>query len=135
MRDLELKFQDRVVRELKSDVNLTQKFTDMFSLGIPDLLTGNRDAAMWVELKWCEIPKRPDTPFDLAHFTGPQKNWLTRWDMKPNMCLCLVGTQRGWFVITPNIFATPHTKASVKFTTGPITFLGLYKEYLTGKSL
>ena len=134
--DPELKFQNnRVIPNLKADVNLVQKFTDHFSLGIPDLLTGNRDAAMWIEVKWCEVPKRPDTPFDLAHFTGPQKNWMRRWDMKPNMCLCLVGTPEGWFVITPNMFATPHSKASVTLNPGPITFLDLYKEYLTGKGL
>ena len=101
----EHKFQNSSIKSLRADGNLIQKFTDQFSLGIPDLYIANPYEIIWAELKWCEIPKRPTTALDLRHFTGPQKAWLTRHEGRPGICLLLIGTPKGWFTIPPRIFS------------------------------
>lgn len=127
----ELKFQNKSIKSLKADGNLVQKFTDQFSLGIPDTYIANPDAAVWAELKWCNIPKRPLTPLNLRHFTGPQRAWLTRHNNRPHICCALIGTPKGWFTLTPPLY-TQLLKLNTTLITpflkeDPVTFLNLYK--------
>ena len=97
-------FQRKFIKDLKADGNLVENLTDEFNLGIPDLYIANPRHLIWAELKWCKIPKRLNTPFDLAHFTGPQKNFLRRHDTRPGMCFLVIGTPKGWFSVPPSLF-------------------------------
>ena len=100
----ENKFQGTTIISLKADGNLVENLTDEFNLGIPDLYIANTRDLIWTEVKWCKIPKKPTTPLDLKHFTGPQKNFLRRHDTRPGMGCCLIGTPQGWLAISPAIF-------------------------------
>lgn len=79
-----------------------QKFQDSLALGIPDLYLASPDHAMWLELKWCDLPKRPSTPIGpRAHLSGMQLAWLSKAHRRPESVRAglLLGTPAGWACI------------------------------------
>lgn len=108
----EAKAQEKLLTGLKRTGAETQKFTDMFGFGIPDLVAGIPGFGLWVEMKYREAwPKRPATPLlTKADITGNQANWARSWWMKPSPTSVLLALGDGSWLLVPGPYASRLTE-------------------------
>lgn len=108
----EAKAQEKLLDGLKKTGAETQKFTDMFGFGIPDLVAGITGFAIWVEMKYREAwPVKPTTPLlTKSDITGNQVNWARSWWMKPSPTSVLLALGDGSWLLVPGLYASRLTE-------------------------
>jgi len=90
---LEKEFQKKVVSRLRKEGAIVQKLSDMFSIGIPDLLVGWEGRVCFVEIKMARDSGKLKSPL-----TGAQKAWADKWGAHVRVRL-LVGFDDGSWVL------------------------------------
>lgn len=142
----EAKFQKSVIRKIKLQGDLVQKFNDAFAIGIADIKIAAQGslpiepASFELELKWKLWPKMAKTPINPS-LTGNQRAWLKKWHNHPSPTGVLMGTDRGWFAVpTPRLallFEMPSGQIQELITlrTTPPTFSDIVQSYLQVESL
>lgn len=100
-RGPEGRFQDSLLKILRSQGISCQKFNDLYSEGIPDIylrLPGNLSKSAWIELKAIsEWPKR-ETSFLPPRFrpTEAQIRWMRAFSSGDCPCWVILNTPGGW---------------------------------------
>lgn len=100
----ESKEQSKLLKSMKAHGVPTQKFTDEFSHGIPDMWIGTPTLpdvwpGGWLEAKFHLQPKLRRTPLlPKAKITGNQISWLRRNNRRPNPCAVIHFTGEAWMV-------------------------------------
>lgn len=131
----EAKFQARVIETLTGQGILVQKFSDLFALGIPDVLAelpGVPDPGipqgLWLELKYLPSrPKRQNSGWSTkAKPSGAQMGWMGRWCVGQKPCAMLLCTPDGWicvpFAQILAFFDLPYPKTLPFFTKNTPTY-------------
>lgn len=108
----EAKAQERLLTSLKATGCETQKFTDMFGFGIPDLVAGIKDLGIWVEMKYrASWPVKPTTPLlTKQDITGNQIEWARRFWGKPSPTSVLLALGDGSWLLVPGLYASRLTE-------------------------
>jgi uncharacterized protein YlzI (FlbEa/FlbD family) len=80
------------------------KNNNPYTAGVPDVWYSGVGGDLWVEYKFIEIPKRPDTVIDLIDGKNPaishlQQDWLKKRDAQGRDVGVIVGCKEGgvWF--------------------------------------
>lgn len=96
-------FIGSVNKHLPKDVYF-MKNNNQYCSGIPDEWYSGIGGDLWVEYKFIEIPKRPDTVIDLINGKNPsismlQQDWLRKRDAEGRDVGVIVGCKEGgvWF--------------------------------------
>lgn len=122
-RKAEGKAQDRLLEVFRGQGLLVQKFTDLMTSGVTDVLVGlpvppppGMPKAMWLELKAVapeDMPKRATSPFPAAARPRPeQMAWMREWNALHPAGMVLFAP-KGWVAVPVGrieaFFDIPHT--------------------------
>jgi len=86
-----------------------QKNHNTYNSGIPDCWYSGAESDLWVEYKYVELPKRPDTvvPINLSEL---QKNWIRRRCAEGRAVGVIVGCIDGGVWLPGTSWGTPITE-------------------------
>lgn len=103
-RGTEGKFQDTLLKILRSQGLSCQKFNDLYSEGIPDIyirFPENVHHSAWIEIKaLSEWPKRETSKLPPRFRpTEAQTRWMNAFSSQYTPCWVIVNTPHGWFAM------------------------------------
>ena len=99
----------------KKAVNWSWKIHDSFAGGVPDSYIEGPKSDLWIEYKWCNLPKRDTTLIDLAnpnqYLSRLQQEWLRRrHNLGRNDACVVLGHEKGVNIFLGLSWETPIQK-------------------------
>ena len=99
----------------KKAINWSWKIHDSFAGGVPDSYVEGSKSDLWIEYKWCNLPKRDTTLIDLSnpnqYLSKLQQEWLRRrFTLGRNDACVILGHDLGCNIFFGLSWETPLTK-------------------------